>query len=269
MSPHPRSAILILRPIGIIRTKYTRTYETPRQPALTREHTEGRIILFPSRNFEQALEGLRGFDRVWIIGLFNRACGWKTKILPPRGRTKQGVFATRSPHRPNPIGISSCRLLSIRGRTLIVENPDFLDKTPILDIKPYIPSADAFPDAAIGWLDPHLRVGESPYRLSFLPRAVEQLGWLVARHGVDLKSQTETVLGHDPWPHPYRRTKALPGGFFALAVRSWRVVYSIDGGNVTVHEVMSGYTPEALVHPGVDNGAAHREFLRKWGNRQT
>ncbi len=145
---------LTLRPIGVIRTPYTDRYRAPRQPGMAAEGREGVIELVAGLNMEQCVADLAGFDRIWVIVWFHRNERWKPRVLPPRGgRVKRSVLATRSPHRPNPLGLSVLRLLEVRGRTLRVADVDLLDGTPVLDIKPYIPYADAFPGSRAGWLD--------------------------------------------------------------------------------------------------------------------
>lgn len=103
---------------------------------------------------ESALADLAGFERLWVISWLHRGGSWAPQVTPPRGpRVARGLFATRSPDRPNPIGLSVVRLLRIDGRNLHVNGIDLLDGTPILDIKPYVPYADAFPDSKAGWVD--------------------------------------------------------------------------------------------------------------------
>ena len=104
----------------------------------------------------ESLQDLEGFDRVWLIYHLHRSDGWKARVKPPRGpRRARGLFATRSPHRPNAIGLSCVRLVSVdaASRSVVVADVDLLDGTPILDMKPYVPYADAFPDARAGWVD--------------------------------------------------------------------------------------------------------------------
>jgi tRNA (adenine37-N6)-methyltransferase len=121
---------------------------------------EATIELLPGRNFEQALKDLAGFERIWVIAWLHLNENWQPTVIPPRGpKVRRGLFATRSPHRPNPIAISALKLVRIEGLTLHVHGIDLLDGTPVLDIKPYVPYADAFPDAREGWLE---EIGEAP-----------------------------------------------------------------------------------------------------------
>jgi len=103
---------------------------------------------------EETLRDLAGFAYIWVIFVLHKSEGWAPTVRPPRGpRVKRGVFATRSPHRPNAIGLSAVELTGIEGRTLRLRGVDLLDGTPVLDIKPYVPYADAFPLAKAGWID--------------------------------------------------------------------------------------------------------------------
>ncbi|MGB1013854.1 MAG: tRNA (N6-threonylcarbamoyladenosine(37)-N6)-methyltransferase TrmO [Nannocystaceae bacterium] len=149
---------ITLRPIGVVHSPYTERFGTPRQPPITQqvlgdEAKPGFIELHPGHNYDQALRDLDGFERIWVVFVFHLNHGWNPMVRPPRGPGhKQGLFATRAPHRPNPIGLSCLELDRIEGRSVYVRGLDILDKTPVLDIKPYIPYADAFPQARAGWL---------------------------------------------------------------------------------------------------------------------
>jgi tRNA-Thr(GGU) m(6)t(6)A37 methyltransferase TsaA len=146
------------RPIGIVRTPYTRRIDAPHQPTVvagteTGCPAEAKLELDSSLP-ETVFRDLGGFARVWLIFAFHLSEGWTPLVQPPRGpRVKRGVLATRSPHRPNAIGLSAVELVAVEGRTLHLRGVDLLDGTPVLDLKPYVPYADAFPDARAGWID--------------------------------------------------------------------------------------------------------------------
>lgn len=261
-----------IRPIGIIRTPYRERSQAPRQPGAEGRWDQGVIELAPKRNFEQALEDLAGFERIWLLSWFHLNPNWKPKILPPRGsKRKRGVFGTRSPYRPNPIGLSLVELLEVSGRTLRVGGVDLLDNTPILDIKPYIPYAEAFPDARVGWLeavagDPE-RAQPEKYTLSWSRRAMNQADFLRERHGIEIKATAERVLAQDPAPHPYRRISQHSTGLLQLAVRSWRVLFEVHGRNLRVQRLASGYPAAELAAAPPDtlhDHAAHLAFERCW-----
>lgn len=145
------------RPIGILRSPYTRRIDAPHQSTVV-EGTESGDFVIATLELEDWLDekvllDLNGFDRLWLIFVFHLSEGWRSSVKPPRGGPRRGVLATRSPHRPNPIGLSAVELVKIVGRTLHLRGVDLLDGTPILDIKPYVPYVDAFPDAKAGWVD--------------------------------------------------------------------------------------------------------------------
>ena len=145
------------RPIGILRSPYARRIDAPHQGTVTqgtetREAATATLALAEWLGGE-VLQDLDGFERLWLVYALHRSDGWTSRVKPPRGGPKRGVFATRSPHRPNAIGLSAVELVKIEGRTLYLRGVDLLDGTPVLDIKPYVPYADAFPDAKAGWID--------------------------------------------------------------------------------------------------------------------
>ncbi|MBK8974287.1 MAG: tRNA (N6-threonylcarbamoyladenosine(37)-N6)-methyltransferase TrmO [Planctomycetes bacterium] len=138
------------RPVGVVRSPYRVHHGTPRQPRAG-ERRDGAVVL--RQGLQNLLRDLDGFSHVWIVAWLNYCYGWNDLVVPPRDTRKRGLFATRAPHRPNPIGISVVELLRIERRVLHIGAHDLLDGTPVLDIKPYVPYADALPDARTGWLD--------------------------------------------------------------------------------------------------------------------
>ena len=128
-----------------MRTTWESKVEAPRQPAAARAHA-GVIELFADRNLEHAIHDIAGWERLWVIFWFDRNAGWRPKVLPPRSTTgRKGVLSTRSPHRPNALGLSALRLERVEGLKLHVLDVDLLDGTPIFDIKPYVAYTDAYP----------------------------------------------------------------------------------------------------------------------------
>lgn len=263
---------LILHPIGIIRTPYVDRCDAPRQPGAGIDSASGKIILEPKHNFEQALEDLEGFEKIWLIYQFHRNTNWKPKVLPPRGdRAKRGVFATRSPHRPNPIGLSLVTLREISGLNIFVEGVDILDKTPIFDIKPYLPYAEAFPDAKCGWLGETIQNESEREPLDFIisEKAKEQLDWLEKEHSIILFPIAERVLSNDPLPHPSKRIFRENDTEFAIAIKSWRIIYRIEDQTIMIERVQSGYTAEALdsTEGIIHDEKAHKAFHALWGGK--
>lgn len=145
-------------PIAVVRSPYRERYGAPHQASVirgTREQAqaEGVIELLPHVPID-ALRHLEGFDYVWAIYVFHLNRGYKPLVRPPRTpKVAHGVLATRAPHRPCPIGLSALRLVRVEGRAIVVRGLDLLDGTPVLDLKPYLAYADAFPDARAGWVD--------------------------------------------------------------------------------------------------------------------
>ena len=153
--PDPNSTTL--QAIAFVRSPYAQRIDAPHQPTVVEGTETGTSaeawIEFIEGFPEQAYRDLEGFDRIWLIFAFHRSQGWKAEVRPPRGGGKRSVLATRSPHRPNAIGLSAVELVGIEPGALRVKGIDLLDATPILDIKPYVPYADAFPGSRAGWID--------------------------------------------------------------------------------------------------------------------
>jgi tRNA (adenine37-N6)-methyltransferase len=146
-----RTCELRCRPIGVIRSPFRQAAGTPIQAAMAGE-AEGVVEVF--EEWVEGLKDLEGFERIWMLYWFDRA-EWDGKLLvtPYLDTASRGVFSTRAPSRPNPIGLSSVRLTGIEHNVLKVQGIDVLDGTPLLDIKPYVPRFDCFEAARAGWLD--------------------------------------------------------------------------------------------------------------------
>ncbi len=148
---------LCFEPIAFVRSPYARRIDAPHQATVVQGTASGDVaegvIAFVSGFPPEAYRDLAGFERIWLVFAFHRSEGWKSQVRPPRGGGKRSVLATRSPHRPNAIGLSAVSLLEVQAHALRVQGLDLLDGTPILDIKPYVPYADAFPGARAGWID--------------------------------------------------------------------------------------------------------------------
>lgn len=147
----------VMRPIGVVRSPYTERFGTPRQPGVTDQvkgdaRLPGRIELH--EGLEEGLAGLAEFERIWCLFVFHLNRGHGLTVRSPRDPNDvHGLFSTRSPHRPCAVGLSCLHLTAVEGRVLHVLGLDILDHTPVLDIKPYLPYADAFPHARVGWLE--------------------------------------------------------------------------------------------------------------------
>ncbi len=226
---------ITLRPIGIVRTAMQRKFDAPHQPD---HETDQRntIELSDDPRLRLALSDLEGFSHIWLISWFHLNSNWRSRVLPPRGpAVRRGLFATRSPHRPNPIGLTCVQLYSVTEGILEIGPVDLVDGTPILDIKPYVPAIDSWPDADTGWLQEVQRLAEQPaaFQVELSQVATEQLGAL-RRWGVDFWSRAESLLEHDPAPHRTRRIIALGDGRLRLACGRWRVFYRVFESRVYV-----------------------------------
>jgi tRNA-Thr(GGU) m(6)t(6)A37 methyltransferase TsaA len=242
---------LTLEPIGFVHCEKTLKFEAPHQPNAKSKEVNS-IVLLPGKQFEIALEDLAGFDRIWLVWWFDKNKTWRPRAMPPRGPAKRrGVFATRSPHRPNPIGLTCVPLINVDGLTLTVGPLDLMDGTPILDIKPYISTVDAFPESGLGW------VGEVEHHIASSPRfeilvsvqAERQLEWLREKWSVDFATKAFATLKIDPTPHRTRRILKVEDRI-RMACGPWRLYYRINGNIVEIDEIQKGYSDESLALPG-------------------
>jgi len=258
---------LTLEPIGYVRTSLETKVEVARQPRAAGV-AAGRIELMPGKNYEHALEDLDGWEYLWVLFWFDRNEGWRPKVLPPRSRAgRKGVFATRSPHRPNPLGLSAVRLERIDGLTLYIGEIDMLDGTPVLDIKPYVAYTDAIVAARSGWLADEAAPRDPipAFDVQWDDAAAEQAAWIEAHTGLALRERATAALALGPEPHPYRRIRR-DGEGFVLAVKDWRVRFDVTERLVRVHAIASGYR-EAQIDAGHARGVdltTHREFRERW-----
>jgi tRNA-Thr(GGU) m(6)t(6)A37 methyltransferase TsaA len=263
---------LTLHPIGFIRTHQQVKFQARHQP----EETSGErnvLELVGGQNYEQALQDLEGFDRVWLIWWFHRNETWRPLVLPPRGPAqRRGVFATRSPHRPNFLGMTPVQLLAVEKRRLILGPCDLVEGTPVFDIKPYVPAYDAFPDARAGWIEEVDAWAERPPRFTvgFSAKAAEQATWLAADWQIDFRPRLIELLSHDPTPHRTRRIKRRGDQQFVIACGAWRAVFVVSGDRIEITELEAGYPLRFLTREGyeaVPDREAQMTFIAKWGER--
>lgn len=248
---------LVVRPIGFVRSPFREKVEAPRQAVVAADATATLEVL-PA--YEDALADLAGFDRIWLVFWFHDATHYRPKVQPPRSDEKRGLFATRSPHRPNPIGLSAVRLERVERTTLHLREIDLIDGTPVLDIKPYIPYADAFPDASSGWLAP-----KDPRAVwEVAVEAMDAVAWVEQATGLDLGARIVAALSLGPQPHAYRRIRELSDGTRVLAVKEWRVHFRVDGQRLVVTGIASGFRPKELLTGKDAIHETHRAFAEKF-----
>lgn len=218
--------------IARMHSDFPTKFGIPRQSGLV-EELESTIVFEPEFRNDDALRGIEGYSHLWIIWQFSQAVRqeWSPTVRPPRlgGNTRMGVFATRSPFRPNNLGLSCVKLIGAErtesnGTVLHVAGADLMDGTPIFDIKPYIPYSDSFPDAAGGFTDTAedflLQVDFPQHLLNLLPESKQQ-----AAIG---------VLSHDPRPSYQRK----PGRVYGLNFAGFDIRFTVEEKTLTVCEVV-------------------------------
>ena len=220
--------------IARIHSDFATKFGIPRQSGLV-EALESTIVFEPEYRNPEALRGLEGFSHLWLVWVFDQAVRkeWSPTVRPPRlgGNVRMGVFATRSPFRPNPIALSCVKLAGIeqtadRGTILRVRGADLMDGTPILDIKPYGPYADSHPEALGGFAaTPAGEVLEV-----IIPQD------MLERVPADRLKALRGVLAQDPRPHYQNDPERVYGfGFAGMEVK-----FSVDGTRLTVRDISAG-----------------------------
>ena len=220
-----------MEPIAHIHTDFTSKFGVPRQAGLVKE-LRATIVFAPEYRNPEALRGLDGFSHLWLIWEFSQCVGkpWSPTVRPPRlgGNARMGVFATRSPFRPNPIGLSCVKLEEIKkdpvlGPVLVVSGADLMDGTPILDLKPYLPYADAHPEATGGFTG---NVGGTTLRVECPPELLEAVP-------EDKRQALLGVLSRDPRPSYQHDSSRVYGMAFA----GLEVGFTVDGDTLYVCRV--------------------------------
>lgn len=221
-----------IRPIARMKSDFSTKFGIPRQSGLVQE-LRSTVIFEPEFRNPDALRGIEDFSHLWLIWQFSEAVRteWSPTVRPPRlgGNTRMGVFATRSPFRPNNLGLSCVRLLGVEhteqyGTVLHVGGADLMDGTPIFDIKPYIPYADCQPDAAGGFTD---STGDFLLSVDFPPA-------LLALLPEDKREAAVAVLSHDPRPSYQRK----PGRIYGVSFAGFDIRFTVEDTMLTVVEIL-------------------------------
>ncbi len=228
-------------PIGYVRGGFAERFGVPRQARLAPD-VPARIEIVPPYNRREAWQGLDQFSHVWLVFGFHavRDEQWKPTVRPPRlgGKQRMGVFATRSPHRPNHLGLSAVTLAGIElgeGKVaLTVRGADMIDGTPIFDVKPYVPYADAIPDAKGGWAND---VPQPKLRVQLTAAALDQCRKYDAEYAahVPLRRVIEQIIALDPRP---AIDSDEVGGEYGMHFQRWDVRWRVTGDRVEVYEIV-------------------------------
>ncbi len=252
-------------PIGTFHCAARYPYDAARQSTVATS-SGGNILLENGQDYEQALQDLDGFSHIWLIYVLHHNPNWKPMVQPPRATRKVGVFASRAPYRPNPIGLSCVELVSIEGLRVNVGPHDLLDGTPILDIKPYLPYADSFPEAKCGWVD---ELPKDLWEVLLAPEAERQFAWLEQAGVRAILAFVQHQLHEHPFDQQRKRIRQIADIQWEIAYRTWRVDYSVDEAarRVMVERVRSAYTEEDLLalEDRYHDKGQHREFRTTFG----
>ncbi len=220
-----------IRPIARMHSDFSTKFGIPRQSGLV-EELRSTIVFEPDFRNDDALRGVEGFSHLWIIWQFSEALreDWSPTVRPPRlgGNTRLGVFATRSPFRPNSLGLSCVKLIAVEhtaesGTVLHVGGADLMDGTPIFDIKPYIPYSDSHPEALGGFTD---TAGEFLLKVSFPPA-------LLLKLPEDKRDAAVGVLSHDPRPSYQRK----PDRIYCIDFAGFNIRFQVERETLTVLSV--------------------------------
>lgn len=245
-------------------------YEAPRQAVFAGKTA---FLRWEQSCYAAAAADLEGFDRIWLIWVFdqNKHQEWNTKVRVPVPAEKDhySVFATRSPYRPNPIGISAVELLKITPEGLELGACDLLNNTAVLDVKPYIPEVDAFPQARAGWRD---RIDRKVYHICWQDAAAEQAEFIRHASGLDLQNFCFVQLTHRPDDKSRKRVVKLPEkDLWQLHCRTWKICFELnaEASRITIRNISGNYTDDELQPDAGDpykDKALHRDFRNRFGS---
>ena len=245
------------KPIGFMKCERCYHEEQPRQGNLS--DSKGYIELIIGHNYEQGLKDLEGFSRIWVIYEFHQNKTWRPLANPPRtdGKGRKGVFATRSPYRPNQIGLSCVKLISIKKNKIFITDSDLLNNTPILDIKPYIPEYDSFPEAKTGWLE---NIIDDIYQIDYSELAKEKILFL-KKNRIEIKGIIDAQLGHDPFDKS-RNKFIKKDNNYILRFKSWKVIFDINGKKIYIKNIISGYNDFSTIlgNDTLEDLSIHKKF---------
>jgi tRNA (adenine37-N6)-methyltransferase len=227
--------------IGIARTCFPQKFGTPRQAGLV-SGCLGKIVFQNQNDISSMVEGLKDFSHIWLLWWFdqNTNKSVKSKVFPPKlDGEKKGVLATRSPHRPNPIGLSVVKLLEVTPEYLLVDGIDLVDQTPILDIKPYLPHTDAVTAARATWpmqAAENILAVEIPSVLDAKILKFQKDVEEEFKHQIDLRKTIEAVLSLDPRPTVYKERPYKDD--FRLALYNFDIQFVVENNVMIVKDLL-------------------------------
>lgn len=255
-----------LKPIGYFYSYKEHKLEAARQSHFAKPTSETYCndYILIEKQFTQALSGLETLSHIWVIFIFHKSIHEKLMVSPPAGSShKMGVWATRSPHRPNKIGMSKLKILRIDQNKIYVESNDIINQTPVIDIKPYHPVADVELNASIGWLQ-----SEPIYVIQFSETAETKILFLESCGLYNIRPSIIQQLTFRPDDHTKKRVQKKSEHFYVFSYRTWRVDFELKDQKVHVLDIKSGYSEEDLDLPQdpYEDKAIHRSFILKFKN---
>lgn len=253
--------------IGNIESTAKYRYELPRQSVFSSSNA---FLRWNKKIYSECAADLQGFDRIWLIWVFdrNKKSKFRTKarVPVPADKDTYSIFATRSPYRPNPIGISAVELLEITPEGLLLGACDLLDGTAVLDVKPYIPEADAFPEAKAGWRD---NIDKIKNEIIWSDIASKQADFILENGNFDLRNFCDIQLTYRPTDNSRKRVeKCHNSANYILHFRTWKITFNYDAEKslVNIIEINSNYSASDLAPDTPDkynDKNLHRLFIQQ------
>lgn len=256
--------------VGFIESNAKYRYELPRQAVFA---SSPAFLRWNDRKYAECAADLKGFDRIWLLWVFDRNQNnnyhTRVRVPVPAEKDTYSVFATRSPYRPNPIGMSAVELVDVTPEGLQIGACDLLDGTAVLDVKPYIPEADAFPEAKAGWRD---EVNKSAFEINWTSDAAKQADFIFEHGDFDLRNFCDVQLKYRPTDSSRKRVGKIENSDnYLLHFRTWNIIFSCDDINLKINilGISSNYSDSDLA-PGTpdpyNDKDLHRSFNLSFQN---
>ena len=247
---------LVLKPIGFIHSSQLEPYQASRQP----DSLRAPAIIEVNNQYLQGLQDLNGCSHIWLIFGFHHNENWKPLVQTPRSDRKIGVFATRAPYRPNPLGLSCVSLISIEKNILQIGPNDLLDGTPIYDIKPYLSEYDSITETQISWLKTSTH---KKMKITFSPTADDELDFLKRNGLKELRPFITRQLEYDPTNASKKRVEKN-SSYWTLSYRTWRVDFLSTDDTIGIMAIRSGYSEDEIANPTDPylDKSLHQKFIQ-------